>query len=332
MSTNPQPTAGQRLGDAILVLIVVAVGLAAGGASFTHVKEFTMVNSPQGTGVWFGWANAVITELVPTASALAIRRRRRHNPNAPIGYPIVLMSLAVAASLTAQLAVALPTGFGWFVSALPALAFLGLTRLVLHSSDATHQPTPVPAAASVVSTTPTTPTPIPTTPANPIPVPVPVPVPAPTSTSDTMQVPADPRPAGPAVVATPADMPPRRQSPPRPRPDRPQPVNTDARPSDRRTNRPSTPPASLPASTTDTTTVTASDASQPSLPGMDLAVLAQATRIVREHQRQHGSAITPGQLAVALRINTSEASKILSALANDKPDQPVNGHPVTATP
>jgi hypothetical protein len=39
-----------------------------------------MDNSPDGTDDWFGWANAVISELVPVAALLTIRRRRRTPP------------------------------------------------------------------------------------------------------------------------------------------------------------------------------------------------------------------------------------------------------------
>ena len=53
-----------------------------------------MANSPAGTGEWFGWANAVISELIPAAALLVIRRRRRAGQ--PIGYPMFLLVAAVA--------------------------------------------------------------------------------------------------------------------------------------------------------------------------------------------------------------------------------------------
>lgn len=178
----------------------------------------------------------------------------------------------------------------------------------------------------------TSPTPSPT-PTPPIPAIQPTPAPAPVmaSTSDTV-VPVAPRPVAPAVVATPADMPPRQpEHRPVPRPNPSQPVTADPRRPASPATRPVRPAASLPASTTDTTTVTGSEPSQPHLPGMDLAAVAQATRVAREHQRQHGSPMTAGQLAVAARISTTEAGKVLTALATDTPDRPVNGHPVTTT-
>ena len=69
--------------DALLVAIVLSVGVMAGAASFNHVHDWTMAHSPTGTASWFGWANAVITKLIPTAALIIIARRRR--TRAPIG-------------------------------------------------------------------------------------------------------------------------------------------------------------------------------------------------------------------------------------------------------
>ncbi|MFI7646706.1 DUF2637 domain-containing protein [Micromonospora sp. NPDC049460] len=121
-----------RVEGVVLVLIVLTVGGLAGAASFTHVHDWTMANSPAGTGDWFGWANAAISELLPLAALLTIRRRRR--TGGPIGYPMFLLVCAVALSLSAQLAVAKPGVSGWLLSAVPALAFLGLSKLVFSTA------------------------------------------------------------------------------------------------------------------------------------------------------------------------------------------------------
>nr|WP_218908191.1 DUF2637 domain-containing protein [Micromonospora jinlongensis] len=118
----------------VLVLIVLTVGGLAGAASFTHVHDWTMANSPPGTGDWFGWANAAISELLPLAALLTIRRRRR--TGGPIGYPMFLLVCAVALSLSAQLAVAKPGVSGALLSAVPALAFLGLSKLIFSTTPA----------------------------------------------------------------------------------------------------------------------------------------------------------------------------------------------------
>ncbi|MDM4722118.1 DUF2637 domain-containing protein [Micromonospora sp. WMMA1363] len=127
MKTNPQ-----RIEGVVLVLIVLVVGGLAGAASFTHVHDWTMANSPAGTGGWFGWANAAISELLPMAALLTIRQRRR--TGGPIGYPMFLLVCAVALSLATQLAVAKPGLSGWLLSAVPALAFLGLSKLVFSTA------------------------------------------------------------------------------------------------------------------------------------------------------------------------------------------------------
>lgn len=99
-ATHPADRAS-RLEGVVLVLILLVVAGFAGAASFTHVKDWTLANSPPGTGEWFGWANAVISELVPIAALLTIRRRRRCG--GPIGYPMFLLIAAASLSLSAQL-------------------------------------------------------------------------------------------------------------------------------------------------------------------------------------------------------------------------------------
>lgn len=121
-----------------LVLILLIVAGTAGWASFSHVHDWTMRHVPPGTPDAFGWANAVLSDLVPVACLLDIRRRRHRQP---IGYPVFLMLAFASFSLAAQLAVADASPSGWLLSALPALAFMALTKLVF-----TGTPTPAPAA------------------------------------------------------------------------------------------------------------------------------------------------------------------------------------------
>jgi hypothetical protein len=125
MTTRPDPT--PRLESVVLAVILAIVAVAAGWASFTHVHDWTMRHAPTGTPDAFGWVNAVISELVPVAAFLTIRRRRA---GAPIGYPLFLLIAAAALSLAAQLAVAQPSPSGWLLSAVPALAFMALVKLV----------------------------------------------------------------------------------------------------------------------------------------------------------------------------------------------------------
>jgi hypothetical protein len=163
MTTTPTPIAAQadsrdsgaRLEGVALVLILLAVGGMAAAASFRHVHDWTMHNAPAGTGDWFGWANAVISDLVPLGVGLEVRRRRRLG--LPIGaYPITIIICAAALSLAGQLAEAKPGPSGWLLAAVPALGFLALTKLVL-SRPTTPTTTAAASAVEQAAAAPTTP-------------------------------------------------------------------------------------------------------------------------------------------------------------------------------
>ncbi|MGX4655708.1 hypothetical protein ACWCHM_18605 [Micromonospora sp. SCSIO 07396] len=172
----------ERLEAVALVVILLAVGGMAGAASFTHVKDWTMHHAPTGTGQWFGWSNAVISELTPAAALLVIRRRRRHNPNASVVYPLTILLAAVALSLAAQIAVANDSFSSRLLSSVPALAFLALSKLLLTSGTPTPtpapEPAPIPPAEDVVDLDPVdlpvTPAPVYVPPTPPAPDPAPV--------------------------------------------------------------------------------------------------------------------------------------------------------------
>ena len=134
-------TRADRTESAVLAVILTVVAVAAGWASFTHVHDWTMRHTPPGTPDAFGWVNAVISELVPVAAFLTIRRRRTAGQS--IGYPLFLLIAAASLSLAAQLAVAQPSPSGWLLSAVPALAFMALVKLVFTA------PAAVPTAAGV---------------------------------------------------------------------------------------------------------------------------------------------------------------------------------------
>jgi len=136
-----------RIESLVLAVILTTVAVAAGWASFTHVHDWTMRHAPAGTPDAFGWVNAVISELVPVAAVLTIKRRRRTSQ--PIGYPLFLLIAAATLSLSAQLAVAQPSPSGWLLSAVPALAFMALVKLVFAQTSPPTAPAPTiaPAAA-----------------------------------------------------------------------------------------------------------------------------------------------------------------------------------------
>lgn len=146
---------GERFETSVLVLILLTVGGFAGAASFRHVHDWTMTNSPTGTGSWFGWANAVVSELVPIAALLVMRRRRRAGQ--PVVYPVILLIGALVLSVTAQLAVARPGVSGGVVSVVPALAFAALAKLVLGKAPKTVDLTKAPVGNARPSAVPTVP-------------------------------------------------------------------------------------------------------------------------------------------------------------------------------
>jgi hypothetical protein len=153
-NTSTTPTPVRRGESVVQAVIMLAVAGMAGAASFTHVHDWTMHNSPPGTGNWFGWANAMVSELIPLAAGLEARRRIRHYGTAG-AYPIVLIVAAVALSLTGQFAEATHSISGWLISAVPALGFLALVKLVLSSPRATttsttpsSEPPPIAVTAS----------------------------------------------------------------------------------------------------------------------------------------------------------------------------------------
>jgi hypothetical protein len=183
---KPETATGTARTEALLLaVILVVVASAAGWASFTHVHDWTMRHVPAGTPDAFGWVNAVISELVPVAAFLTIRQRRRNHQ--PIGYPLGLLIAAAVLSLAAQLAVANPSPSGWLLSAVPALAFMALVKLVFTgtSTGATAAKPPVPLRVEPITE------PVNTSP-TPLPEAVPTSAPAPTvPSSTTVPIPAD---------------------------------------------------------------------------------------------------------------------------------------------
>ena len=119
----------ERTEGLVQVLILIAVASMAGAASFTHVHDWTMRNVPPGTSSWLGWANAVITELVPAAAGIETRRRKRQHR--PVTYPMTILIADAAISVAVQLSDAIHTLAGGVAFALPVLAFLALTKLLL---------------------------------------------------------------------------------------------------------------------------------------------------------------------------------------------------------
>lgn len=140
---KPQATAPskrERRENAVQVLILLGTGGIAGAASFTHMHDWTMENAPHDTGDWFGWANAVVSDLIPIACALEIRRRLREG-NKNIWYPLMVLLVFALLSLAAQVSQAKSSPSGWLLASIPAIGFLALTKLVLSTPARQPEPT-----------------------------------------------------------------------------------------------------------------------------------------------------------------------------------------------
>ncbi|GIL27069.1 hypothetical protein [Actinocatenispora comari] len=175
----------QRVEDVARLGIMAAIGVMAGAASFTHMHDWTMQALPHGTADWFGWANAVASELMPTCALLEIRRKRRAGGS--ITYPVLLLVASGLLSLGAQVSQAGDTLTSKGLAALPAVAFMLLVKLVfsgLPKTSGTTEPVApqqeqatVPAPAKVeppaapaapVPAAPAVTRPVPTVPAAPV--------------------------------------------------------------------------------------------------------------------------------------------------------------------
>jgi hypothetical protein len=98
-----------------------------------------------------------------------------------------------------------------------------------------------------------------------------------------------------------------------------------------RTGAPATPAATLTPPATDTH-VTTPGAAQLALPIVSPALLDRATDVARKHRSEHGTRITPGQLAVRLKVTTDLANQLLEVLDDQPVTAPtVNGRPHGAT-
>jgi Protein of unknown function (DUF2637) len=116
---------------------MLAIGAAAGAASFTHVHN---VAAGHGQPGWLAWADAIVLELMSIASGLELRRRRREHTST--GFPAVVLGCAVVLSLAAQVVEAEPSPIGWTAAAIPALGFLVMVKVALGHAGGPSDPTP----------------------------------------------------------------------------------------------------------------------------------------------------------------------------------------------
>ncbi|WP_341874612.1 DUF2637 domain-containing protein [Salinispora arenicola] len=121
--------------------MMLAIGGAAGAASFTHVHNVAAAHGQPG---WLAWADAIVLELMSIASGLELRRRKRVHTSTV--FPATVLACAVTLSLAAQVVEAEPSIIGWIAAAVPALGFLVMVKIALGRTSTT---TTAPAVAVV---------------------------------------------------------------------------------------------------------------------------------------------------------------------------------------
>ncbi|WP_225853243.1 hypothetical protein [Micromonospora sp. AMSO1212t] len=216
----------------------------------------------------------------------------------------------------------------------PAVAGLAVHMRALIRRESGRTSTAATGIAPTFSAPAETPTPTMTIPAVPAPTPgrPELPIIPTTDTAEPAPTPARPEIPTPAQLAT-------RITTPRPAPtlepatSAPDATARTARP---RPSKPDVTPAPTLAPSTTDIPVTASDAAQLPLPIVAPDLLARATRVAKQYRIEHGTPITPGQLAVRLKVTSDEATQALAVLdldpnASNRPVRPANGNPVKAT-
>ncbi|WP_241773945.1 DUF2637 domain-containing protein [Micromonospora haikouensis] len=116
---------------------MLAIGGAAGAASFTHVHNVAAAHGQPG---WLAWADAIVLELMSIASGLELRRRKRAQVSTV--FPAAVLACAVTLSLAAQVVEAEPSPIGWTAAAVPALGFLVMVKIALGYTNTPSEPLP----------------------------------------------------------------------------------------------------------------------------------------------------------------------------------------------
>jgi hypothetical protein len=296
----------------VQILIMLAIGGAAGAASFTHIHNVAAAHGQDG---WLAWADAIVLELMSIASGLEIRRRKRHH--APVTFPGAVLVSAVALSISAQVVEAETSAIGWIAAALPALGFLVMVKIAL-ARTATEQPqtvaaTPRPDTSHQTPTVHTRSVPITAHPAS--------------STDSPPSTRRQPRQASGGKNVPLTRSPERRRRDGELTPHRPATADDRPRPTtsgdDHRTNRDATPvtdhrPSPNPETDRVANTATAT------VPSTGITALLPAGRAARDELNRHGRPLTRDTLADQLRrdghpIRNARVSVLLALLRTEQP-------------
>lgn len=174
--------------------------------------------------------------------------------------------------------------------------------------------------------TPVVPTTVPTIAGTPVPVPAMVASPAPQMVSASAALPStmDTHPSTAPKTPSPAEVAERITT----RLQEPRTPKTGSVPASRVTRpRPNTPKAATAGSAPSSTDspVAAKDAAHPGPQLADPALLERVAEVARAYRAEHGTRITPGQLAVRIKVNTPLAAQLLHTV-NDTADESTEHH------
>ncbi|BCB88864.1 hypothetical protein Psuf_061770 [Phytohabitans suffuscus] len=137
VSASARVDRATRVEGVVQIVIMLAIGGAAGAASFTHVHNLAAAHGQDG---WLAWADAIVLELMSIASGLELRRRKRVGK--PVWFPAAVLVVAVVLSLAAQVVEAERSVIGWIAAALPAAGFLAMVKIALGRTAATGPAAP----------------------------------------------------------------------------------------------------------------------------------------------------------------------------------------------
>jgi hypothetical protein len=124
----------------VQLILMMGVGSVAACASWSHVVDLAARHGQPG---WLAIADAAVLETMAVSMGLEVRRRRREQ--ASTAFAVAVLGAAVVLQLSAQVAQAQRTFWGWTMAALPAVGFLVLAKAAItrdHASAESDDPSP----------------------------------------------------------------------------------------------------------------------------------------------------------------------------------------------
>jgi predicted DNA-binding protein (UPF0251 family) len=112
----------------IVMAAMAIVYVVAQAAAFTHMHAWSMEHLPDGTSTWFGWANAVISEIIPTVGMILLFIAEAKTKSKAWAVGLLIFGLFLSGN--AQLAEAKNLSYSaLFVALLPAVAAAVLLKV-----------------------------------------------------------------------------------------------------------------------------------------------------------------------------------------------------------